>query len=120
MSILVSIETDLGKIGHAFVVGAAKLKAALVWAAQQEEKIAPEVAAVENVVNNVVGQVYPGADTVARAIEAVFGKALDAVDALGAAASLDGTSIPLDVAAVNLVKAALPIVKAQSRTQPGS
>lgn len=120
MSFLVTIETDLGKVGHAFVVGASKLKGALVWAAGEEEKIAPEVAAVENVVNKVVAQIYPGADVVAAAIEAVFGKALDAIDKLGEAAGSNGTNVPLDVAAVNAVKAALPIVKAQAQTTPGS
>lgn len=120
MSILLTIETDLGKVGHAFVVGAEKLKAALIWAAGEEQKIAPEVAAVENVVNSVIATIYPGADKVALAIEAVFARALDAVSKLGPAAAADAMNVPLDIAAVNALKAALPIVKAQSLTTPGS
>lgn len=120
MSILVSIETDLGKVGHAFVVGASKLKGALIWAAGMEQKIAPEVAAVENVANSVVAAIYPGADKVAIAIEAVFGKALDAISKLGDAAAANGMTIALDVTAVNALKVALPIVQAQSQTTPGS
>jgi hypothetical protein len=120
MSILVSIETDLAKVAHAFVRGAHALKSALVWAAKEEEKIAPEVAAIENVANTVVGAIYPGADKVALAIEAVFAKALTAVEDLGSAAAADGLNIQLDTAAVQAVKDALPIVKAQSKTTPGS
>jgi hypothetical protein len=120
MSILVAIETDLAKVAHAFVLGASKLKEALIWAAGEEKKIAPEVAAVENVANAVVASIYPGADKVAIAIEAVFAKALDAVSSLGDAATADAMSIQLDVAAVAAVKAALPIVKAQAATTPGS
>jgi hypothetical protein len=120
LSILVQIETDLAKVGHAFVLGAEKLKAALVWAAHEEEKIAPEVAAVENVVNSVVDTIYPGAGKVALAIEAVFGKALEAVDKLGTAAGANGLDVTLDAAAVQAIKDALPIVKAQAATTPGS
>lgn len=120
MSILVSIETDLGKVGHAFVTGASKLKAVLIWAAGEETKIAPEIAAVENVANAVAAAIYPGADKVALAIEAVFGKALEAVVALGDAATANAMNISLDVDAVNKLKAALPIVKAQAATQPGA
>lgn len=120
MSILVSIETDLGKVGHAFVLGASKLKSALVWAAGEEQKIAPEVAAVESVANAVAAAIYPGADKVAIAIETVFGKALDAVLALGTAAGSDAMNITLDVDAVNKIKAALTIVQAQAQTTPGS
>lgn len=120
MSILVQVETDLAKVGHAFVKGATELKAALTWAAGEEQALAPEITAVENVVNKVVAAVYPGSDVVAAAIEAVFAKALSAVDALGAAASADAVNVELDTAAVNAVKAALPIVKTQAQTQPGS
>lgn len=120
MSILVSVETDLGKVAHAFVVGAEKMKAALVTAAAAEEKLAPEVAAIENVANEVIAEIYPGADKVAAAIEASFAKVLAAVDALGGAAADNGLSVQLDVGAVNAVKAALPIIKAQAQTTPGS
>lgn len=120
MSILGTIEVDLGKVAHVFVVGAKALKNALVAAAREEEKIAPEVQAVENVANKVVGEIYPGADVVAVAIEAVVSKALAAVDALGNAAADNGLSVSLDAAAVQAVKAALPIVKAQAQTTPGS
>lgn len=120
MSILVTIETDLGKVAHAFVTGASKLKGALVWAAGMEKKIAPEVAALENIANAVVGAIYPGAATVALAIELVLGKAFEEVVKLGEAASANGLSITLDIAALNALKAALPIVKAQSQTTPGS
>lgn len=120
MSILGTIEADLGKVARAFVTGAHALKNALVAAAHEEEKIAPEVQAVENVANKVVGEIYPGADVVAAAIEAVIGKALAAVDALGSAAAGNGLNVQLDAAAVEAVKAALPIVKAQAQTTPGS
>lgn len=120
MSILGTIETDLGKVGHAFVVGAEKLKGALVWAAGEEQKIAPEVTAVENVVNKVLGQIYPGSDVVAAAFEAAMAKVFDAVDKLGGAAAGDGLNVTLDTAAIQAVQAALPIVKAQAQTTPGS
>lgn len=120
MGILVTIETDLGKVAHAFTTGAAKLKSALMWAAGEEQKIAPEVAVIEGVANQVVGQIYPGADKVAAAIESVVAKAFAAVESLGSAAAADGLNVQLDAAAVNAVKAALPIVKAQAATTPGS
>lgn len=120
MSILVTIETDLGKVAHAFVTGAAKLKGALVWAAGEEEKIAPEVQAVEDVANKVIGQIYPGADVVAAGIEAALAKVFDAVDKLGGAAADNGLNVTLDTAAIQAVQAALPIVKAQAQTTPGS
>lgn len=120
MSILVTIETDLGKVGHAFVLGAEKTKAALIWAAGEEPKLAADAAVVESLANNFIVQVYPGAGLVAAAIEAVFGKALDAVVALGDAASSDALNIQLDTAAVAAVKAALPVVQAQAKTTPGS
>ncbi len=120
MSIAVTVETDLGKVGHAFVIGASKLKDVLVWAAREEQKIKPEVTIAEDMLNEVVNAIYPGSDIVAVAIEAVFGKALDAVDALGTAAASDGVNIPLDLSAVAAIKAALPILKAQAKTTPGS
>lgn len=120
MSLLVTIETDLGKVGHAFVVGASKLKGALVWAAGMEKKIAPEIAEIERVANSVVGAIYPGAEVVAVAIETVLAKAFDAVERLGEAAVANGLTITLDIDALNALKAALPIVRAQSQTTPGS
>lgn len=120
MSIIVSIETDLGKVAHAFVVGAEKTKAALVWAAHEVETVEPEIVKVEDVANKMIAQVYPGADVVALAIEAGFGAILDAVDAIGTAAEANGLNVSLDAAAVAKVKAALPIIKAQAKTTPGA
>ncbi len=120
MSIIVTIETDLGKVAHAFTTGAAKLKAALLWAAGEEQKIAPEIAAVESVANSVIGQIYPGADKVALAIETLMANGLAAVESLGAAAGAAGMSVQLDAAAVHALKDALPIVTAQAATTPGA
>lgn len=120
MTLFQTIQVDLGKVAHAFVVGAAKVKAAVIWAAGQEPKIAAEVAAVEAVANSLINQVYPGADVVAVAIEGVFGHILDAVEKAGPAAGANGMDVTLDTALVNAVKAALPIVKAQAQTTPGS
>lgn len=115
-----TLKADLGKVGHAFVVGAKALKSALIWAAGQEQKIAPEVAAVESVANKVVAAIYPGAEVVAIAIETVMNHVFAAVDAAGAAALQNGMDITLDIATLDALKAALPIVKAQSLTTPGS
>lgn len=120
MGLGATIEADLGKVGHAFVMGASKLKAALLWAASQEQTIAPEVAAVESVANVVVGQIYPGAEVVATAIESAMSKVFNAVDAAGAAAGANAMNVELDVATVQAIKAALPTVKAQAQTTPGS
>jgi hypothetical protein len=120
MSVLKTVETDLGKVGHAFVIGAEKLNAAIVGAETALKKAAPEVATVESIVNIVVDDIYPGAGVVARAIETAAAKAFDAVDALGDATTADGLNIQLDQAAVEAIKAALPTVKAQAQTTPGS
>ena len=120
MSIATVIETDLGKVAHVFVTGASKLKAAIHWAASQEQKIAPEVAAVENVANALADQIYPGAGTVAAAIEAGMEKLFVAVDSTDAAMQANLVNIGLDQAAINSLKAALPIVKAQAATVPGA
>lgn len=120
MSILDSVKTDLGKVGHAFVVGAHALKSALAWAAGEEQAIAPQIAAVEAVANKVVAAIYPGAEVVAIAIEGVMSKVFAAIDAAGAAAGAAGMNVELDVATVNAIKAALPIVKSQAMTTPGS
>lgn len=115
-----SVSADLGKVGHAFVVGAEKLKAAVIAASSFLQKEAPEVATLEALANGVAETIYPGASTVATSIEAVLGKVFDAVDAAGDAASANGLSLTLDQATVTAIKAALPIVKAQAVTTPGS
>lgn len=115
-----SIGADLGKVGHAFVVGAEKLKAAILWAAGEEKKIAPEVTTLETIANAVVGSIYPGADLVLVAIESTMSKVFNAVDATGDAATADGLNIQLDLATIAAIKAALPTVKAQAVTTPGS
>lgn len=120
MSVLSTIEADLGKVGHAFVVGAEKLKAAIIGAAGVVDKAQPEIQVIEGVANSVVAQIYPGADLVAKAIEAAMAKAFAAVDALGAASTANGLNVQLDQAAVDAVKAALPTVKTQATTTPGS
>ena len=120
MSILGTIEADLGKVGHAFVVGAEKLKAAIVGAAGVVDKAEPEIKVIEDLANGVVAQIYPGAGVVAQAIEAAMSKVFTAIDAAGAAASANGLNLQLDQATVDAVKAALPTVKAQAQTTPGS
>lgn len=120
MSILKTIETDLGKVGHAFAVGAQKLKAAVISAENFIKKEQPEIATIENIANAVVDAVYPGADVVTRAIEAGMAAVFNAVNATGDAAATDGLNIQLDLAAVQAIKAALPTVKAQAQTTPGS
>lgn len=120
MSFIGTIETDLGKVSHAFVIGAQKLKAAIIATAGVVDKAQPEIAVIEGVANGVVDMIYPGADIVARAIEAAMAKVFDAVDAAAAAATADGLNVQLDQAAVDAVKAALPNVKAQAATTPGS
>ena len=120
MSILSTIEADLGKVGHAFVVGAAKLKAVIIQAAGVVDKAEPEIKVIEDLANGVVEQIYPGAGLVAVGIEAAMAKVFAAVDAAGAAASANGLSLQLDQATVDAVKAALPTVKTQAATTPGS
>jgi len=120
MSVATVIETDLGKVAHVFVTGASKLKAAIHWAASQEQKIAPEVAAVENVANALADQIYPGADVVAKAIEAGMAKLFAAVDSTDAAMQANLANIGLDQTAIATIKEAVPIVKAQATTVPGA
>lgn len=120
MSVLATIEADLGKVGHAFVVGASKLKSIIIATAGVVDKNEAEIATIENVANTVVAQVYPGAELVAMAIEGTMAKVFDAIDKAAAAASADGMNIQLDQATVAAVKAALPTVKAQAQTTPGS
>jgi methyl coenzyme M reductase alpha subunit len=114
------LETDLGKVGHAFVVGSEKLKAALLRAENLITAAAPEIAIVENVINNVVDEIYPGAGKVSTAIELGMSKVFSAVDAAGAAAGANGLSVTLDDATVIAIKAALPLVKAQAQSTPGA
>lgn len=120
MSGLTTIETDLGKVGHAFVIGAEKLKAAIIGAAGVIDKAAPEIATIEGVANSVAEQIYPGAGLVAGAIEGAMSKVFTAVDSAAAAAGADGMNIQLDQATVTAIKAALPTVKAQATTTPGA
>lgn len=120
MSVLVTIETDLGKVGHAFVIGAEKLKAAVIDAATAVDKAAPAIASAEAIANAVADDIYPGAGDVATAIETVMAKVFAAIDAAGQAAGSDAMNVSLDVATVNAVKAVLPTVKAQAQTTPGS
>jgi hypothetical protein len=120
MSILGTIEADLGKVAHAFASGAAKLKAAIIGAAGVIDKAEPEIQVIEGLANGVVAQIYPGAEIVVKAIEAAMSKIFTAVDAAGAAATANGLSLQLDQATVDAVKAALPTVKTQAQTTPGS
>jgi hypothetical protein len=57
---------------------------------------------------------------VAIAIEGTMAKVFDAIDKAAAAAGADGMNIQLDQATVAAIKAALPTVKAQAQTTPGS
>lgn len=120
MSILATVEADLGKVAHAFTTGAEKLKAAIIGAAGVIDKAEPEIATIETVANGVVAQIYPGAGLVAASIEAVMAKVFSAIDAAGAAAAANGMNLQLDQATVDAVKAALPTVKTQAATVPGS
>jgi hypothetical protein len=120
MSLLTTIEADLGKVGHAFVIGAVKLKAVIIQAAGVVDKAEPEIKVIEDLANGVAEQIYPGAGLVMAAIEAGMNKVFNAVDAAGAAAAADGLNLQLDAATVAAIKAALPTVKAQAATTPGS
>jgi hypothetical protein len=120
MGIGATIEADLGKVGHAFVVGAEKLKAAIVGAAGVLDKAQPEIATIEALANGVAEQIYPGAGVVATAIETAMSKVFAAVDAAGTAAASNGLNLQLDQATVTAIQAALPTVKAQAATTPGS
>lgn len=120
MGFLDTVEKDLGKVAHAFVVGASKLKAAIIGAAGLVDKAEPEIKVIEDLANSVVAQIYPEASIVALAIEAALNKVFTAVDAAAAAAAVDGLNVSLDIATVNAIKAALPQIKAQAATVPGS
>lgn len=120
MSIESTIAADLGKVGHAFVVGAAKLKAAIIWAGGEQAKIAPEVASIEAVANAVADAVYPGASAVATVVEGVMSRVFTAADLASEAAVANGLNVQLDAATVASIKAVLPTVKAQAQTTPGS
>lgn len=120
MSVLTAVEAGLGKVGHAFVVGAAKLKAVVVGAAKAIAGAESEIHKLEELANGVVAEIYPGAEKVALAIEAAMDKVFAAVEASGAAADANGLNVQLDIATVTAIKAALPIVKAQAATTPGS
>jgi hypothetical protein len=111
---------SLGSVAHAFVLGAEKLKSALITAENLIKKDAPQIAEAETLANAVVSQIYPGAAPVTAAIEAGMAKIFDAVDAAGDAAVANGLSVSLDTATVAAIKAALPMVKAQAATVPGS
>lgn len=120
MSITQTIETDLGKVAHAFVVGAAKLKSVITGAEAELAKAQPAITQAESIANAVVNEIYPGADAVVQAIEAAMAKVFTAVDAAGDAATANGLNISLDTATVDAIKTALPVVKAQAATTPGS
>lgn len=120
MSVLTTIEADLGKVGHAFVTGASKLKAVIIATAGVVDKNESEIATIEGVANQVVAQIYPGAELVAIAIEGTMAKVFDAIDKAAAAAGADGMNVQLDSATVAAIKAALPTVKAQASTTPGA
>ncbi len=113
-------ETFWGKVAHAFTIGAKELKSAIIAAAGVIDKSEPEIATIEALANGVVAQIYPGAGLVTAAIEAGMGKLFAAVDAAGEAASANGLSLQLDEATVTAIKAALPSVKEQAATTPGS
>lgn len=120
MSIITAVEAGWGKVAHAFVVGAATLKNVIITASKDLKAAQPEIAEVEAVANTIVQAIYPGAEVVAVGIEAVLDKAFAAVEAAGDAAAANGLSLTLDAATVAAIKAALPIVKAQAATTPGS
>lgn len=120
MGIMDVLKTDLGKVAHAFVVGAEKLKAAVIGAAGEVEKIKPEIAIIEGIANQVANAVYPGAGVVMVAVETVLDKIFTAVEAAGEAGTANGLNVTLDIATVNAIKDALPIVKKQAMTTPGS
>lgn len=120
MGIVATVEADLGKVGHAFVMGAAKLKAAFIAVENTAKKAEPVVAEIEDKANALIELVYPQAEVVAQAIEAAMSKVFAAVDAAGDAAASNAVNVQLDAAAVAAIKAALPIVKAQAQTTPGS
>ena len=117
---IATLEADLGKVGHAFVVGAEKLKSVVIAVASDLQKEAPAIAEAETLANSVADAIYPGSATVLAAIEATLSKVFNAVDAAGAAAGADALNVSLDVATVAAIKAALPTVKAQATTTPGS
>jgi hypothetical protein len=120
MSIMDTVKADLGKVAHAFVVGAEKLKLAVTGAASEIDKLKPEIAIAEGIANSVANAIYPGSGVVLAAIESALGRVFDAVDAAGEAGTANGLNISLDIATVNAIKAALPHVKAQAMTTPGS
>lgn len=109
-----------GKVAHDFVVGAEKLKAAIVWAGSNAPKIEAEADTIAAIGEGVAAQIYPGADVVGKAIQLVMDKALNAVAVTGEAASANGLNLALDAEAVAAIRAALPIVKTQAVTTPGS
>lgn len=120
MSILNTVETDLGKVGHAIVMDAEKVKAAIMKVASSTPAIQNDAATIELVINGVLAEVAPGAAVIAAAIEAVVSKVFSAIDALGSAAAADAMNVSLDVATVKAVKAALPSVKAAAAPAPAA
>lgn len=120
MSIESSIKADLGAVARVFVTGAADLKKVIISAENAVKGAGPAVAEAETIANQVANAIYPGADTVLTAVEAVLSKVFNAIDAAGDAAASDGLNVQLDTATVAAVKAALPTVKAQAATTPGS
>lgn len=120
MSIGATIEADLGKVAHVFVVGASDLKKVVIAAENAVKAAQPAIQTAESIANEVAAAIYPGSEVVLVAIEAILSKAFNAVDAAGDAAAANGLNLQLDEATVTAIKAALPIVKVQAATTPGS
>ena len=65
------------------MVGAEKLKSAIIASENFLKSEAPAIAEAESIATSVAEQIYPGSATVATAIEAGMSKVFNAVDALG-------------------------------------
>lgn len=120
MSVGSAIEADLGKVAHAFVVGASDLKKVVIAAENAVKGAGPAITEAETIADSVVDAIYPGSQVVLTAIQGILSKVFNAIDAAGDAAAADGLNVQLDTATVAAVKAALPTVKVQAATVPGS
>lgn len=120
MSVITSIQITLGKVGHAFATGASKLKAAIITAAKDIDGAKPEIATITKVAENIVEEIYPGSAVVVNAFEAGMDKLFDILDKADAAAEANLLNIGFDQVTIDAIKTALPIIKAQAVTTPGS
>lgn len=119
--IVQTVETDLGKVAHAFASGAKVLKSEIILAETKlSGSVGTDIATAEKIANAVAEQIYPGSAIVLTAIEKGMASLFNAIDTAADAAQANGLNISLDVATVAAIKAALPIVKTQALTTPGS